>query len=134
MMKFLSLIPYYFSWHYTDALINLFNLWGNLTWFIYNYFSFEALVKTFFLPLRRSGEKYLFRPKIEKVLNSKMILPILILFGMVARGSVIIAGLFVLSLVFFLGTIFFIVWFILPILITFLFVAGLIAVFNTNPK
>ncbi|HMO79010.1 MAG TPA: hypothetical protein PJ997_02150 [Candidatus Paceibacterota bacterium] len=119
-MKFLLLIPYYVVWHYTLAISNIILILNNFIWFAYDFFSVEIFLKKFFHPIG-----YV---KIIKIKKSNNLLRIF--FGFFVKTFVLIIALFVISIMFFIGTIFFLTWLILPILIPFILISGLIALFN----
>ncbi len=126
-MNFLLIIPNYLSWHYSRGLSDYFKVWKNLTWFLWNFFSIQVLLKTFFLPFKRLQENYAGNLDVESFLNSIIITTLMRIVGMFARGFIIICGL--VTLVFFIigGLLGFVVWFFLPLIIPFLIITSLIA-------
>ena len=96
-MNFLSIIPYYFSWHYSQGTISYFKIWKNLVWFLWNFFSIKILLKTFFAPFEKLKENYTGGLDIENWLSSILITTLMRLVGMFARSVIIILGLVTIS-------------------------------------
>lgn len=48
----------YVKWHYGKGLRELFGVAHNFLWFVAHFFSFKLLLKTWFVPWKRLGEKY----------------------------------------------------------------------------
>lgn len=129
-MKILRLLPYYFKWHYGRAFLDIWSVLTNFTWFLFNFFSIELLLQTFFTPWKRMKEKYKGGLKIGNFLSSLIINTLMRLVGMIMRSLVILLGLLSILALFAFAIAFYIFWIILPIFIATFFVAGLIAVFK----
>jgi len=131
-MKILSLIPYYFAWHYTQAILNFFSIWANFIRFATTHFSFVILLKTLFMPYKRLTEKYRGGLNLEQLFETLVISFVMRIVGFIIRTLIILIGLIVLLIVLFSGTVLFLIWLILPFLLIFLFVVGILAVFKVN--
>lgn len=118
-MNVLLLIPYYFRWHYTRALRDLYHNLVTLTVFVFSWFSIASLLKTFFTPWRRLGDEYHkgFHP--EEFLSAMIVNTILRLLGMSIRTIVIVVGLSAVFGIMLLNIIVFICWVFFPVLIAF---------------
>ncbi len=57
-MSFFFILSEYIVWHYSRAILDLVKIYGNLLWFIFNFFSIPLLFKTWFAPWRRLNENY----------------------------------------------------------------------------
>jgi hypothetical protein len=133
-MKLFSLVPYYFVWHYTLAIKNLFGICGNFIWFLYNFFSFKVLLQTLFSPYKRLTERYNGGLDIEQLLEVIVINILMRLVGFIARSIVLIIGFVVFILALLLIGVGIFVWLLLPFILLFMFFSGLIAlVINKQP-
>ena len=116
-MSYLSLLPAYLSWHYSEAYREIIRVWTNFVWFSYNFFSLPLMLKGFFAPWQRITEKRTkpgFHP--EDIAEAVVTTTIMRLVGMLFRSVVIIVGTALTLLVFWGGLVFFIAWTFLPIL------------------
>lgn len=127
-MKIATLVPYYFVWHYTLALKNLIKIWGNFVWFVYNYFSFKVLLRTLFSPYKRLTERYHGGLDIEQLMESIVVNALMRLIGFSIRIVVLLIGAIGVVLTFVAGTIFLAIWFLLPFVLLFMFIAGIVSV------
>lgn len=126
-MNFLSIIPYYFTWHYGQGFISYFKIWKNLIWFLWNFFSIKILLKTFFTPFQKLKENYAGGLDIEGWLTSFAITTLMRIVGMISRGIIIILGLIILSVFIVLGFIGIFIWLTLPFIISVIIVFSIIA-------
>jgi hypothetical protein len=109
-MNPLLIIPHYLSWHYTDGILGFYSVFKNFLWFLWNFFSIEALTKTLFSSFLKNR-------------GFRMI-------GFLIRITVILLGLIFISLFIILGIICFITWLVLPFLIFAILAISLWALFN----
>jgi len=131
-MKIATLVPYYFVWHYTLALKNLIEIWGNFVWFVFNFFSFKVLLRTLFSPYKRLTEKYQGGLDFEKFMESIVVNSLMRLIGFIMRAVVLIVGTVGVLLTFICGAISIALWLVLPFLLLFIFTAGLIAIVSNQ--
>ena len=126
-MNFLSIIPYYFLWHYSQGLLDYFKVWKNLVWFLWNFFSIKILFKTFFTPFERLKETYSGSLDLEGFAASILVTTLMRLVGMVIRSFIIILGLISLTVFIIGGLLGIIVWLFLPFIILWLMFISIIA-------
>ena len=114
-MSYFQLLFSYLLWHYTVAWSDLYRLYRNFSWFLWNFFSFKILLGTFFSPWHRLREGA--RKETAGFLGSFIINLILRCVGLVARSATILTGLasLVLLAVFFVA--FVALWPLLPLLV-----------------
>ncbi len=127
-MRFFTLLPYYLVWHYTNGILNYLEIWGNFIWFSYNYFSFRALLRTLFAPYKRLLEKNTRGFDPGQFFSDLIVNTLMRIIGFGMRSIVIVIGAIVTTIVVIVGLGLFIIWLVLPILIGFFFIAGLIAI------
>lgn len=48
----------YMYWHYGKGVREIMEMWGNLHWFLYHFFSVPVLLHTLFRPFKRIEEGY----------------------------------------------------------------------------
>jgi len=126
-MNFLLIIPYYFSWHYRQGILDYFKVWKNLVWFLWNFFSIKVLLKTFFTPFERLKETYRGGLDLEGFAASIVVTTLMRVVGMVFRTILIVVGL--ISLIVFIvgGLLGFFIWLILPFAVLWLMFISVIA-------
>ena len=115
----------YLGWHYSLALKDLTRIYRNLVVFVYHFFSLPVLVKTFFAPWRRLGERYRPGSYPQAWLETLILNTIMRLVGIIARLALMVVGLVALGLAVVLGLLSYLVWLALPWLIAILFLTGL---------
>ena len=116
----------YVKWHFIDAPINILKGWGNIIWFVFNYFSVSILLATFFSPWRRITWSYGRGFRLGDFLfvsASNLISRIL---GAIMRTVLIVVGLTVDLVVLIAGIPVFLIWLVLPFLTIFVFFYGII--------
>jgi len=126
-MNFLLIIPYYFSWHYSQGILDYFRVWKNLIWFLWNFFSIKVLFKTFFTPFQRLKETYSGGLDLENFATSIIITTLMRIVGMFARTVIIILGLISLTVFIAGGLLGIILWLILPFAVLWLMFISIIA-------
>lgn len=129
MSPFLVL-PYYLAWHYTSALKDFFNIWGNMIWFVYQYFSIPILFKTLLSPFKRLKEQSKGGLDIGGFFEALIVNLVMRIVGLILRSIVIGVGIISLIATFFAWLVAFFVWLVLPFAIIFLMITGLIGVFK----
>lgn len=94
------LFPAYLSWHYSAALLALFNIWRNFVWFTYHFFSIGLLTRTLFSPWRRLGEDYKKGSlDVESWFETLVVNTLMRAVGVLVRLAVIIFGSLALVLI-----------------------------------
>lgn len=126
-MKLIEIFFYYITWHYSRAMLEYVRTWRNLLWFVLNYFSVYILIKTIFKPFFHLSEK---SSTNDLESESKVVSILSGLFGFVIRILSIAAGISAWIFVLIGGMIMSIVWLCLPVIILFLLVTGLMALFG----
>ncbi|NCS99352.1 hypothetical protein GW764_04165 [Candidatus Parcubacteria bacterium] len=129
-MKLFVIFPHYLAWHYTIALKDFFSIWGNIIWFLYNFFSIEVLFKTFFSPFKRLTERKKDLLDIGGFFETLLINTLMRIIGMVLRTIIIISGLVSLAVSFFIGLVSFFLWLALPFIIIFMMIVSLMGLFK----
>ena len=112
----------YLAWHYTKAFEDVIRVELNLLWSIYHFFSIPNLFRSMFSPWERLKEKYSSVLKIEEWLGSLVVNIMMRIVGAIIRFTTILLGTFCLLLACILGTVFLILWPLIPV-----FIFGLIA-------
>lgn len=123
-MGFVQVLWFYILWHYTKAWQDLFRVIGNYLWFVGNYFSINLLLGTLFSPWRRMaivGGK----GTSDSFLGALLINTFMRVVGFLMRSITILVGAFVLFVCITLSCALIIVWLLLPVIVFFMFFAGL---------
>ncbi len=104
----------YIKWHYGRGLSELFEVAGNLLWFVKNFFSFHFLLSNIFAPIRNPEEAYDedFNPKSAAAIKNLM-RPI----GFIGRVIVILIGALSYVFVIALFVPIFIIWILAPLVL-----------------
>lgn len=121
-MDFFLILPHYLVWHYGRAYYDIKSVWKNFLVFIYHFFSIPVLLRTFFSPWQRMHDGYTSQSPIYETFIFNTIMRVV---GMVVRLFVILIGIACLIVFLTLGIIFFITWFLLPIIMFSMFSWGL---------
>lgn len=128
----ISLILNYFFWHYTRALTDIVGIFKNIFTFEVRFFSIPLLLKTLFSPWQKQNESYVqgFHP--GAFFETFIVNIITRLVGFVIRVCFIIIGIvcLVFTVVLFLTS--FVIWLVLPFIITILFFSGIRLLFKNN--
>lgn len=130
-MSFFSIIPQYISWHYTVAFFELFLLWKNFSWFLWNFFSIKILFKTLLAPFRRLdvGRK---KFDVESFFESLVVNTLMRLLGLILRSVLIILGILSLCFLFIFFVGFLLLWVLLPFILLGMLILGFVTVFRTT--
>lgn len=117
-------------WHYGRAYKNIINLWMNIFWFEYHFFSIGILGSTLFSPFRRIREEYVGGRGPSEFFASLAVNIIMRIVGAIIKTFIIVVGLFGMAVVLAVGIILLVIWTFMPmILIVMLFNGVLIAFF-----
>lgn len=125
-MSPLILAESYIAWHYGRAYTDMFRVWLNFLWFVFNFFSIFTLLSTLFAPWKRMDEAY---PKGLDIFGwlSTFIVNMLMRFvGLVTRTIIVLVGMIFATIVFLGGMAVFMVWTVMPI---FLIVTALLGAY-----
>ncbi len=130
-MIFITLTRNYFQWHYTLAFVDIFHIWRNITTFLFNFFSIQILVKTFFSPWRRlHADRETEGFDLIDLLSTSFVNLTMRIVGALMRSMLIVIGLCAVTAVIVGGIIFFVFWILTPIIIVLLCAAGIHLLFQ----
>lgn len=115
MKKPLILIESYFAWHYGRAFADIFHIWMNFLWFVFNFFSISALIETFFDPWKRMGESYPRGFDIAGVISTFVVNTLMRAVGIMVRLIVLCIGLAFAVVIFATGITIVVLWALMPI-------------------
>ncbi len=129
-MKPLSLLPYYFAWHYSRGLRSSLKIIENLLWFVGHLFSIPLLLRTLFSPWQRMQEE---RPpglSFENIIGTFALNIVLRFAGGVIRLMIVGAGLFFMAVILAGGALFIALWLAFPVCVLFFFILGIALLFK----
>lgn len=113
-MNILAFPISYLFWHYSKALKNIFGIFSNFFWSIYNFFSISLLLKTFFTPWHRLDVERTKKNSFEDFIGTIIVNTLMRLVGMMIRFFIIIFYIIATLFLFVFEIIFFIAWLLLP--------------------
>lgn len=116
----------FWAWYYTTAVKGLIKTWRNFIIFVQEYYSIPLLLRTLFYPWRRDITKYGRGFSIKNFLETLSFNLISRSIGFVVRSVTIVIGLFCLVGVIILGFLILITWLVLPVVLLFLIITGLL--------
>lgn len=125
-MQVASLLGNYFVWHYSRAYRELIHIERNILWFLYHFFSLPELTRTFFAPWKRLGEEPASIFDTEEFFSALIINTLMRIVGISMRLIIIVSGSIVLVIVALGSLLLLLVWTVLPFIIAFAFVTGII--------
>jgi hypothetical protein len=102
------------KWHYGQGLRELFGVAGNFLWFIANFFSFKLLLKTWFAPWKRLGERYEGGLDLEAFASVLIVNTLMRAFGFFTKTIVLAVGLISYLVVFVFAFFLFVIWLLAP--------------------
>lgn len=123
------LLESYFAWHYGRAFVDMFHIWMNFLWFVYNFFSISALIDTFFDPWKRMGESYPKGLDIAGVISTFVVNVLMRMVGIMVRLIVLCIGLFFAIIIFTVGVVVALSWALMPIVFVALVIISLRLIF-----
>lgn len=129
-MDYVLFFPNYVRWHYGRAFHDMYIIWGNFFWFLFNLFSIEVLFGTLFSPWRRMTDEYTGGLDIGAFFESLIVNMLMRVVGIVLRLSVILVGVILLAIVCILGIVGFVIWLFLPVIIFLGFVFGIVVLIS----
>ncbi|HHE76506.1 MAG TPA: hypothetical protein ENL27_00760 [Candidatus Parcubacteria bacterium] len=119
----------FLAWQFSVAPRKIIEAWRNFLLFNFNYFSISFLLRTFFFPWRRYADSYGKIFEFKKNFQVFTFNTMSRIIAMIARAFFILLGVFSEILIFFIGAIALICWFLLPILLFVGFLIGLKLIF-----
>ncbi len=119
----------YITWHYGQALRDIWELGKNFLWFGYYLFSLELLLKTLFAPFYRIREESKGVVALEALLENIVANTVSRVVGFLFRTIVLIIGIIFEGAVIIATTAILAVWIFFPILLPALFFTGLAFIF-----
>lgn len=123
-LAFFNLPLAYLAWHFGAAWGDLWRLYTNISWFLFNFFSIKILLATFFAPWKRLHERG--RRKGEGGVAGRLILnAVTRLVGILLRALVILTGLVSLAAFSLFSFALFALWLVLPLVAVGLLLSGL---------
>lgn len=125
-MQIATLVGNYFVWHYTRAYRELIHIEKNILWFLFHFFSLPELTRTLFSPWKRLGENYGSIFDTEEFFAALVTNSLMRIVGIVMRAIIIGAGSIVLIVALVGSFIAVFVWTLLPLIIIFAFITGLV--------
>ena len=121
-----NIIFLWIGWHYFEMSNNLLDAWKNFLVFNLNYFSIPLLLNTFFSPGRRYKWNYPRGFDIKQYFETFISNLVSRILGAICRVVLILIGIVSEIFVFLFGSVIFLIWLILPVLL----LAGLWFGFN----
>ncbi len=131
-MRALLLFPYYVRWHYGQALKGIYEITGNLVWFIWHFFSIGLMLRTFFAPWQRLHEERVRGFDLEGYFSAMIINIVMRCVGILIRAVFIAVGITAIAAVIAGGAFVFAAWLILPLAVLFSFIFGFILLFKAS--
>jgi len=124
-MSYAGLPFLYIMWHYTRGIQEYLNVWTNVVWFLYNFFSIPLLARTLIAPWRRLDEHKRVGLNLEALFEKILINGVVRVIGIFLRTFVILSGFMAILLALILGFVFFVVWVLMPVAVPALVIGGL---------
>jgi len=121
MIKILGL---FFAWYFKDVPKSILGIWRNFILFVSNYFSIILLLKTLFSPWKRISESYGRGFDFGKFISAFTLNFFSRIIGLCIRTVVIFCGIFAEFFVLIIGAVFFVFWFILPLILVWVLFRG----------
>ncbi len=120
----------YFTWHYTLSIAQIFVIFGNLFWFLVDFFSISIIFKTLFSPWKRMGETYKegFNP--EANLAALIVNLIMRITGFIFRIIILVVALISILLFVLVSLAVLILWLLWPFILLSLLITGFMLLFK----
>ncbi|MGB3921887.1 MAG: hypothetical protein WBL19_01210 [Minisyncoccia bacterium] len=125
-MQAIYLPLFYLKWHYSEAFGDLYRNWKSFLAFTLHLFSMKLLFRTWLSPLGRLNEGYKKSFDLEDFMETFVVNTMMRLIGFLLRTFVIVTGVLVFVVAFFLGLASFALWAVAPLVIASLFIQGLL--------
>ena len=120
-----NLVLDFILWFGKEVPLTILKAWRNTLWFVFHYFSISTLLLTLFSPWRRYLWSYKGGFNIGGYLEALASNFFSRIIGATMRLPIIAAGLVTVVTVFFAGAAVFILWFLLPLIISLSFIHGI---------
>jgi hypothetical protein len=130
-MKFFAFLGRYLAWHYTTGLLDCLRLLANFLWFVYHFFSVPVIARTLFSPWRRLSETYRGGFDPERAFETFIVNLLMRIFGLIVRVMFLIVATVALMMVFGLGLLTTLIFFLAPLIIFGSFALGFYLLFLT---
>lgn len=127
-MKFITTFFGYLKWHYGRALITTFSFWKNILFFIFAFFSIQALLGNFFTPWKRLADSYPDKFNLKIYFSTFILNTIMRTVGILLRSIIILIGLTCCIVYILFLPISLIIWLTLPAIVSFLIIYGVILI------
>ncbi|MEI7720197.1 MAG: hypothetical protein WCI89_03250 [bacterium] len=121
-MKLGRIAGQYLVWHYSVAFDDLWRVFCNFLWFVWNLFSISFLLKTLFDPFERIREGGRAGDGVQNFFSALAVNVTMRIVGVCARLMVVVMGVALLLLTLLLGVCAFVLWPLLPGVVAVLFV------------
>lgn len=119
-----NLVLDFVLWFGKEVPLSIVKAWRNMVWFTFHYFSLATLVVTLFAPWRRYTWSYKGGFSIGGYLEALASNFFSRIIGAIMRLPIIAAGLVAVLAAFLAGAAVFILWFLLPLIISLSFIHG----------
>jgi hypothetical protein len=130
-MKLFKLKLFYLGWHYSKAVVDYWRIYKTSLWFVWHFFSVMTLVKTLFAPFERLKERYRGGLDVENFFETLIVNTLMRLVGAFLRSVLITIGLVAWFGVLIFGFLGFFIWLVLPIILTGIFILGVISILKS---
>ena len=124
-MGLIIVLPYYLRWHYSRALSDIRNIWGNFIFFFYNFFSIKSLAFNLLSPWVRIHEEFSREITFETTVGTIIVNALMRLVGAVIRLVFICIGLLFIFVTLLIGIFIFCIWLFLPLVVFYMFMNGI---------
>lgn len=121
-------LPSYLEWHYCYGGEDVRKFLKNILWFLWNFFSVGLLAKTLFSPWQKLDERRS-RGGIQAFFETLIINILMRLVGALIRTLFIIVGFSIFILAAALSLCLMVAWYVLPLVVLGIFVAGAALIF-----
>lgn len=119
----------YITWQYGEGIREFIFAWQNIHWFLWRVFSVPLLVRTFFMPFRRTSESYGRGFDPGAMAETFLVNVVTRFVGMVVRGILLVVALLFQAIMFVTGSILFL-WFLLtPAAVPLSILGGILIIF-----
>jgi len=129
-MKIILIILGYLKWHYSQAILALWNIWGNFLFFIFEFFSIKLLFQNFFNPWKRMTDYYPKSFDLKKYFTIFIVNTITRIVGIIMRTALIIISLTCYFLLLIAYPLALVIWLLLPVIIVSLILTGIFLIFK----